>query len=120
VKRCGAKTRAGGQCQQPAGFGTVHVGGGRCKFHGGTSPGGRKAGQRDAALAFARGALGAQVAASPIDTMEQAVRLTAGLIACYRHELADAASRKAGCSKFLGPSVTSSCCAQGRSASRIC
>ena len=34
---CGAKTRSGGQCQQPAGWGTQHVGQGRCKLHGGNA-----------------------------------------------------------------------------------
>jgi hypothetical protein len=32
---CGAKTRAGGTCQQVAGWGTAHLGNGRCKLHGG-------------------------------------------------------------------------------------
>jgi hypothetical protein len=36
---CGAKTRAGGQCQQAAGWGTQHVGQGKCKLHGGLSTG---------------------------------------------------------------------------------
>ena len=36
---CGAKTRAGTPCQQPAGWGTHHVGDGRCKLHGGASKG---------------------------------------------------------------------------------
>ena len=35
---CGATARSGDPCQQPAGFGTDHVGQGRCKFHGGASP----------------------------------------------------------------------------------
>ncbi len=34
---CGAKTRGGKQCQQPAGWGTAHVGQGRCKLHGGNA-----------------------------------------------------------------------------------
>lgn len=34
---CGGKTRGGGQCQRPAGWGTQHVGEGRCKLHGGAS-----------------------------------------------------------------------------------
>ncbi len=37
--KCGAKTRAGTPCQQPAGWGTDHVGTGRCKLHGGRSTG---------------------------------------------------------------------------------
>lgn len=36
---CGAKTRRGTLCQQVAGFGTHHVGTGRCKYHGGSSNG---------------------------------------------------------------------------------
>ena len=38
---CGAKTRAGSQCQQKAGWGTDHVGQGRCKLHGGGKGTGR-------------------------------------------------------------------------------
>lgn len=37
---CGGKTSAGGACQRPAGWGTAHVGTGRCKLHGGASPSG--------------------------------------------------------------------------------
>lgn len=36
---CGAKTRGGGKCQRPAGWGTSHVGEGKCKLHGGASNG---------------------------------------------------------------------------------
>ena len=36
---CGAKTRSGGKCQLKAGWGTDHVGEGKCKLHGGASKG---------------------------------------------------------------------------------
>lgn len=36
---CGAKTRAGTPCKQKAGWGTNHVGTGKCKLHGGKSTG---------------------------------------------------------------------------------
>jgi len=36
---CGAKTRAGGTCRRPAGWGTEHTGQGKCKLHGGASTG---------------------------------------------------------------------------------
>jgi len=36
---CGAKNRAGDPCHRPAGWGTDHVGYGRCKLHGGKSKG---------------------------------------------------------------------------------
>lgn len=48
---CGAKNRAGTPCQQKAGWGTEHVGYGRCKLHGGKSPAGRVQGARLAAEA---------------------------------------------------------------------
>lgn len=36
---CGAKKRqSGGCCMHPAGWGTGHVGIGRCKLHGGCTP----------------------------------------------------------------------------------
>lgn len=44
-KHCGAKTRAGTPCRRPAGWGTNHVGEGRCKLHGGKSTGAPKGNQ---------------------------------------------------------------------------
>lgn len=38
-KYCNAKTRAGTKCKRPSGWGTNHVGEGRCKLHGGKSTG---------------------------------------------------------------------------------
>lgn len=34
---CGGKTRSGSPCKRPAGWGTDHVGTGKCKLHGGAS-----------------------------------------------------------------------------------
>lgn len=48
-KGCEAKTRSGGKCKRPAGWGTDHVGAGRCKLHGGATPNGKKAAQREQA-----------------------------------------------------------------------
>jgi hypothetical protein len=90
---CGAKTRAGGTCQQPAGWGTDHPGVLACKWHGGASPTGRKAGRRAAALKFVRGMLGAEVSLSPIDALAESVKLSAGLCDYYRYQLSEAAMR---------------------------
>jgi hypothetical protein len=38
MTKCGAKTRNGTQCNRPSGWGTKHVGIGKCKLHGGASP----------------------------------------------------------------------------------
>ena len=35
---CGAKTRKGAPCSRVAGFGTDHLGQGRCRWHGGATP----------------------------------------------------------------------------------
>lgn len=35
---CGARTRQGGTCRKPAGWGTDHPGVGRCRLHGGATP----------------------------------------------------------------------------------
>ena len=35
---CGGRTRGGGQCGLPAGWGTPHRGSGRCRKHGGNTP----------------------------------------------------------------------------------
>lgn len=39
MERCGAKNRQGKPCGLVAGSGTDHLGTGRCRFHGGRSPG---------------------------------------------------------------------------------
>jgi hypothetical protein len=92
-KRCGGKTRKGGVCGHARGWGTDHPGSGRCKLHGGSSPNGRKAAGKERALEFARGALGAGVAGSALDAMQESVDLARGLVSYYRHELAAAATR---------------------------
>jgi hypothetical protein len=46
MTHCGGKTRAGGKCERPAGWGTDHVGWGHCKLHGGCAPSGRKSAKR--------------------------------------------------------------------------
>lgn len=52
MTHCGAKKRQGeGTCTRPAGWGTDHVGSGRCKLHGGSTPAGGKAAEREQAIA---------------------------------------------------------------------
>jgi len=38
AEKCGANNKQGGTCQHEAGWGTWHVGEGKCKMHGGASP----------------------------------------------------------------------------------
>lgn len=46
-KLCGAKKKRGGTCELAAGWGTDHLGYGRCRFHFGSSPNGRKGAARE-------------------------------------------------------------------------
>lgn len=53
-RHCGARkkpARGGGFCQKPAGWGTDHVGTGRCRFHGGATPSHNRKAQKDNAIA---------------------------------------------------------------------
>jgi hypothetical protein len=47
AKRCGAKARSGRPCKQPRGARTDHPGSGKCWLHGGATPNGKKAAQRE-------------------------------------------------------------------------
>jgi hypothetical protein len=38
MKPCGATTRAGNACKKQAGWGTDHIGEGKCRLHGGATP----------------------------------------------------------------------------------
>lgn len=76
MKPCGAKTRAGGLCKKVAGFGTDHVGRGRCKFHGGSTPNH----QKSAALEEAK-IMGEEMDVDPLDALLWCVRIAAGEIA---------------------------------------
>lgn len=49
--KCGAKNRTGGTCGKPSGWGTNHVGIGKCRFHGGNTPNGKKSAERQRAEA---------------------------------------------------------------------
>lgn len=90
-KHCGGETKAGPPCRRGKGQGTSHPGFGSCAKHAGSTPNGRKAAGKEAALKFARGALGAEAAVSPVAAMEQSVRLAGGLVTYYQHEISSAA-----------------------------
>lgn len=85
---CGAQTRAGKPCARTAGYGTSHVGVGRCKNHGGASPqaelGGRVAlARREAAV------LGHALEIDPIDAILQCVYIAAGEVRYYSDRIAE-------------------------------
>lgn len=81
-KLCGAKTRAGGKCKRPAGAGTDHVGHGRCKLHGGSSPNGRKHAAREQAHELAL-LLGDGISIEPHEALLKCVRLAAAEVGFF-------------------------------------
>lgn len=84
MRHCGAKKRQGeGTCARPAGWGTNHVGAGRCKLHGGSAPSGRIAGQRQLAENMVK-TYGLPLDMSPTDALLEEVRWTAGHVAWLR------------------------------------
>jgi hypothetical protein len=82
--KCAAKTRAGGKCQQAAGFGTDHPGLGRCKYHGGsTRVGFGHAVQERAQL------MGAPIDMNPIEAIIWSIRITAGEVKWLSEKIAE-------------------------------
>jgi hypothetical protein len=69
---CPAKARSGGRCKLSAGHGTDHAGYGLCKFHGGTTPNGRKSAAKLQAVA-----LGAELDLDPHEALLLTVRKAA-------------------------------------------
>lgn len=83
---CGAKTRSGTECQRPAGWGTPHQTG-RCKLHGGRTPSGQKAAQRqEAVLAVATYGLAREI--DPHAALLEELHRTAGAVAWLQQQVA--------------------------------
>lgn len=77
TERCNAKTRSGGECQRPAGWGTLHVGAGNCKLHGGSTRNGELSGALTLAQREAK-ALGREVPIHPHDAIVWCIEIAAG------------------------------------------
>lgn len=80
TEKCGAKTRQGKPCGKVAGWGTSHVGVGRCKLHGGASPNAEVAGavqlaRREAVV------MGCPLDIDPHEALLECLRIAAGEVA---------------------------------------
>jgi len=85
--RCGAQTRHDSLCAKPAGWGTSHVGTGRCRFHGGASPQAELAGQ----LVIARhelAVMGVPLPIEPGDAILQCIAIAAGEVRYASEQIA--------------------------------
>lgn len=89
---CGSKKRqqpegrTDDRCRRPAGWGTDHVGEGRCKLHGGNSPSGRKNGQKLKAKK-SRDTLGLPIEIDPTEALLQEVWRTQGHVVWLGREV---------------------------------
>jgi hypothetical protein len=81
--RLTCRARRGTECGREPGWGTDHVGFGRCKLHGGCTPNGKAQGARLMALAEL-GPMGGEVDVNPLDALLYTVRRGSGLAALYR------------------------------------
>lgn len=79
---CGAKTRSGGKCKKQAGWGTEHLGAGRCKLHGGATPNGEKAGANELGRI-----MGEEMDVEPHEALLTCVRIAAGEVAYCSAEI---------------------------------
>lgn len=82
-EHCGAKTRKGGVCKLPAGHGTDHVGIGRCKLHGGSTPTHEKAASTEIARRECA-TLGIPVETTPAEALIREVWEAEGNVEFYR------------------------------------
>lgn len=70
---CGAATRSGGRCSKQAGWGTEHVGVGKCRLHGGSTPTHQRRAAREMAVV-----MGAEHDIEPQDALLWCIRIAAG------------------------------------------
>jgi hypothetical protein len=88
VALCDARTRGGTPCRLPAGFGTDHVGSGRCSRHGGSTATHRGKAAREQALAEVQAvALGGEVEVSPEDALEAVIHVAAANLSHWQARL---------------------------------
>jgi len=84
--KCGAKARTSGEpCMKSAGWGTNHVGIGKCKYHGGNIPTVRKNAIVQDAVKF----MGAPKDINPLDAIIWCIRITAGEVEWLSRQIAE-------------------------------
>lgn len=83
---CGADTKRGVKCRAFAGQGTDHLGIGRCKYHGGSTPNHRKKADREM-VAAEMATLGAPIDVTPDQVAMGLLRQGAGMVAALTARL---------------------------------
>jgi hypothetical protein len=88
MELCGAKTRKGTPCEKTAGWGTSHVGVGRCRQHGGASPEAEVRGVVELAKREAR-VMGLPEDAEPHEALLRCIRITSGELTYMSAQVAE-------------------------------
>jgi hypothetical protein len=87
-QKCGAKTKSGGRCGRPAGWGTGHPGALSCKLHGGSVPNQEMAGALELARREAS-VMGQPLSIEPHEAILQCVSIAAGEVRYCSDRIAD-------------------------------
>src|SRR4051812_49999459 len=97
MELCAARTRGGSPCRRPAGHGTEHSGVGRCKLHGGSTPGQLEHARRELALReFAT--MGGAITVEPTEALLACVHRAAGQSAWLRMKVESLGHEEVLCS----------------------
>lgn len=96
-RKCGAHRRDGTTCGHRAGFGTDHVGFGKCKFHGGAHRSGRTAAAREEVVERTAQlvTMGLPLNVDPMEALLMCVRISAGEVAFASHMVAQLTEQQA-------------------------
>lgn len=98
---CGAERHSGGSCRRPAGWGTGHLGVGRCKNHAGSTP----SHELHGALELARRravVMGRPIDAEPHEAILECIRIAAGEVKYASDQIAELEE-----AELVGPVQTS-------------
>jgi len=85
LPKCGAKTKSGKTCKHFAGFGTVHLGTGSCKFHGGNTGNHLK----NHAKKELSQLMGEPIEMNPLDAILWCIRIAAGEVDWLSKKMAE-------------------------------
>lgn len=91
---CGGLKRSGGTCEQPAGWGTNHVGVGTCKLHAGSAPSAELKGQIELARRDML-VMGCPLSIEPEDAIRECIRITAGEVLYASNRIAELKAEEA-------------------------
>jgi hypothetical protein len=101
-EQCGARTRKGTQCTRQPGWGTQHLGVGRCRYHGGSEPHAQVNGMVELARREQQ-VMGRPLSIEPQEAILECIRIAAGEVAYASERISELEAAEA-----VGPVITHS------------